>query len=186
MIVIETKFRYIIFTIYALRGTGSIVQFSEIKFLDSSGNVFPWPSGTVVTSSIDATSDRENAAKVIDGSVDTKFCSTKYASGAYIDIDLGPGNYIDLSVYTQWQWYTANDSPERDPVDFIISVSNDVASSIVVDGVKGATITENRKSLAYTGEFHVASENTNKVFAKIDGSWVQASNVIGNVNGALV
>ena len=146
-----TEYRYLRMTITAIRGNGSTVQLSEIELVDSdNGADFPWPATTAVTSSIQAVSS-EPAQNIIDGSTSTKFCSTAFTSGAALTIDLGEGNRVDLGLYNTWQWYTANDAPERDPASFSLDVSNDGTHWLSVDSVSGASITETRQALAYSG-----------------------------------
>lgn len=146
-----TEYRYLRMTITAIRSGGSTVQLSEIELVDSdNGTDFPWPATTAVTSSIQAVSS-EPAQNIIDGSTSTKFCSTAFTSGATLTIDLGEGNRVDLGLYNTWQWYTANDAPERDPVSFSLDVSNDGTHWLSVDSVSGASITETRQALAYSG-----------------------------------
>lgn len=146
-----TEYRYLRMTITAIRDSGSIVQLSEIDLVASdNGADFPWPATTAVTSSIQAVSS-EPAQNIIDGSTSTKFCSTAFTSGATLTIDLGEGNRVDLGLYNTWQWYTANDAPERDPVSFSLDVSNDGTHWLSVDSVSGASITETRQALAYSG-----------------------------------
>lgn len=146
-----TEYRYLRMTITAIRVSGSTVQLSEIKLEDSDNGLdFTWPVTTTVTSSIQAVSN-EPAQNLIDGSTSTKFCSTAFSSGATLTIDLGEGNHVDLGLYNTWQWYTANDKPERDPISFSLDVSNDGTHWLSVDSVSDASITETRQALAYSG-----------------------------------
>ena len=148
----EEKLRYIRLIVNALRNNTTVFQVSEIKILSKTGSVMAWPAATVVTSSIKETSEGESPAKLIDGNVETKFCSTQFSAGAKIDIDLGD-NVLDLDQYTAWQWFTANDSPERDPVSFELQGSVDGLDFLTLDSVTNASITTTRNILAYTGNF---------------------------------
>lgn len=148
----EENFRYLRIIVNALRGNTTVFQVSEIKILSKTGSVMAWPAATVVTSSIKETSEGESPAKLIDGNVETKFCSTQFSAGAKIDIDLGD-NVLDLDQYTAWQWFTANDSPERDPVSFELQGSVDGSDFLTLDSATNASITTTRNILAYTGNF---------------------------------
>ena len=148
----EENFRYLRIIVNALRGNTTVFQVSEIKILSKTGSVMAWPAATVVTSSIKETSEGESPAKLIDGNVETKFCSTQFSAGAKIDIDLGD-NVLDLEQYTAWQWFTANDSPERDPVSFELQGSVDGSDFLTLDSATNASITSTRNTLAYTGNF---------------------------------
>ena len=61
------------------------------------------------------------------------------------------GNVLDRKEYTSWQWFTANDSPERDPVSFELLGSVDGTEFTALDSALSATITETRNALAYSG-----------------------------------
>lgn len=148
----EKKLRYIRLIVNALRNNTTVFQVSEIKILSKTGSVMVWPAGTVVTSTMKEISEKESPAKLIDGNVETKFCSGQFTAGAKINIDLGD-NVLDLDQYTAWQWFTANDSPERDPVSFELQGSADGSDFFTLDSVTNASITTTRNILAYTGNF---------------------------------
>ena len=148
----EENFRYLRIIVNALRGNTTVFQVSEIKILSKSGESMPWPAETLVTSTMEETSEAESPKKLIDGSVETKFCSVHFSTGAQIDIDL-KSNILDRKEYTSWQWFTANDSPERDPVSFELQGSVDGSDFLTLDLVTNASITTTRNILAYTGKF---------------------------------
>ena len=148
----EKKLRYIRLIVNALRNNTTVFQVSEIKILSKTGSVMVWPAGTVVTSTMKEISEKESPAKLIDGNVETKFCSGQFTAGAKINIDLGD-NVLDLDQYTAWQWFTANDSPERDPVSFELQGSVDGSDFLTLDSATNASITTTRNTLAYTGKF---------------------------------
>lgn len=165
----EEKFRYLRIVVNALRGNTTVFQVSEIKILSKTGESMPWPAATLVTSTMAETSEAESPKKLIDGNVETKFCSLKFVSGAQINIDLG-SDILDRTVYTAWQWFTANDSPERDPVSFELLGSVDGIKFTVLDSASSATITEARKTLAYSGSIGVLPSN-DAIYVKVNGIW---------------
>mgnify|MGYP000136297508 FL=1 len=148
----EENFRYLRIIVNALRGNTTVFQVSEIKILSKTGESMPWPAETLVTSTMKETSEAESPKKLIDGSVETKFCSVHFSPGAQINIDL-KSNILDRKEYTSWQWFTANDSPERDPVSFELQGSADGSDFFTLDSVTNASITTTRNILAYTGNF---------------------------------
>lgn len=170
----EEKIRYLRIVVNALRGSTTVFQVSEIKILSKTGESMPWPAGTVVTSTMDEISEAESPKKLIDGSVETKFCSAHFSSGAQINIDL-KSNTLDRREYTSWQWFTANDSPERDPVSFELLGSVDGTEFITLDSASSVTITETRNALAYSGSF-VAGPN-DAIYVKINGIWKQIDGI---------
>lgn len=166
----QTTYRYIRFRVDSIRGTGTTVQFSELQFLDTNGNVFAYPSSANVTATISATGDSEGPSKIIDGNLDTKFCSTAFKSGFYLTIDLGDGKSIDIKKYKKWQYFTANDSSERDPISFALLVSNDGSNFIALNTVSGATITETRKAVGYTAEIPIVEDYTELEYIRSNGA----------------
>lgn len=148
----EENFRYLRIIVNTLRGNTTVFQVSEIKILLKTGESMPWPAETLVTSTMKETSEAESPKKLIDGSVETKFCSVHFSPGAQINIDL-KSNILDRKEYTSWQWFTANDSPERDPVSFELQGSVDGSDFLTLDSVTNASITTTRNILAYTGNF---------------------------------
>lgn len=147
---VNALYRYLRIKINAVR-SGSEFQLSEIRLIDEEGNFFQWPEQAVVTSSMEEVGEAEGPDKCIDGLVTTKFCSIAFSPGGDIIVDLGAENSVDLGTYTRWQYYTANDIPNRDPISFEFQVSQDGADWITADSVVNANITEDRESLAYTG-----------------------------------
>ena len=148
----EENFRYLRIIVNALRGNTTVFQVSEIKIISKTGESMPWPAETLVTSTMKETGEAESPKELIDGSVETKFCSVHFSPGAQINIDL-KSNILDRKEYTNWQWFTANDSPERDPVSFELQGSADGSDFFTLDSVTNASITTTRNILAYTGNF---------------------------------
>ena len=71
----------------------------------------------------------EEVDKIIDGDISTKFLDFELADGMGFDVDLGAtlatANYIEIT--------TANDFPERDPIDFEVSGSADGTNFTFID-----------------------------------------------------
>ena len=148
----EEKFRYLRIIVNALRGNTTVFQVSEIKIISKTGKSMTWPAETLVTSTMKETGEAESPQNLIDGSVETKFCSTLFSPGAQINIDL-KSNVLDRIEFTGWQWFTANDSPERDPVSFELLGSVDGTEFLHLDSATNAQITTTRNMLAYSGKF---------------------------------
>ena len=155
--------RYLRMTITAKRSsTENLLQLSEIKLVTTNGTAFAWPSGTSVSAKVStgnvSTSSSETPAKLIDNSVSTKMCAQNGKNlPCTITIDLGSGKSIDLSVYSRWQWYTANDVANRDPTSFSFSASNDGVKWVELNAATNATVTTSRRALAYTGNLDLAA-----------------------------
>ena len=154
--------RYVRMTITAKRAsTETYVQLSEIKLVSTNGTAFSWPTGTSVSATMNGGSLRygssgETEAKLVDNSVSTKLCAYAYLP-CVITIDIGIGKSVDLTTYSRWQWYTANDAVNRDPVSFSFAASNDGERWVELDSATSATITTTRRALAYTGRLNVSA-----------------------------
>lgn len=159
-----SSFRFFRLTISAVRSSGC--QMSEIKFL-SQGNVVQIPAGTTITSSASPYSPSESVDKLLDGNTSTKF----YTTTVPLTINIEFPEEVD---FDEWQWYTANDSPGRDPTSFYVEISSDGIDWTTVDSATGYIPTETRYVLAYTGELLVVG--VYEVLIKENGTWV---NIIG-------
>lgn len=111
-------YRYIRFNIYAIRGNGgdSYVQLSRLEFLDQNGNLYNYPSGTTISTNLTGYPASEPPQSIIDKNVNTKVCAP-WGGYAHLTIDLGSSR-INISKYSRFQYYTANDADWRDPVSF--------------------------------------------------------------------
>lgn len=147
----NTQYRYIRFVVDAIKGgSDTYTQFSRLEFIDTDGNLYKYPSGTSVSTSMTGYPASESPGNVIDGNVNTKFC-TLWSAGGYLTIDLGSTGTIDIDKYSRFQWYTANDGEWRDPVSFRMLFSVDGVNFNDGVTVTNASITANRFALAYTG-----------------------------------
>lgn len=121
-----------------------------LQFLDANNNVYGYPAGTTVTTSMSGYSSNEGPGNIIVFDTATKFCSI-WSAGAYLQINIGGSEGIDINKYSRFRWYTANDGDWRDPTSFKILFSTDGTNFIEGVTVTNASITTARKSLAYVG-----------------------------------
>ena len=165
-----TVFRYlkIKFNSAASDNVG-FIQMSEFKFIDADGNAKTYPNGVTVVGGSDFsagdwtdTSWSEGPRYLFDNSVYTKLCfyilNSSSDMPAWFVVDLGDpqdGGGIDLSVYTRYQWWTANDNATqyRCPGSWQIFVSNDGTSFTCIDEVTSFTSVNQNYALAYTSGY---------------------------------
>ena len=85
------------------------------------------------------------------------------------------GTAVDLYNYPNWNWYTANDADGRDPISFALYGSEDGNTWVLLDSASDASITNDRKVLAYTGDIDIGNitAETKKKYVKISGAWVE-------------
>lgn len=133
-------------TITKLKNTTGICQMAELYLYDSSGNKISWASGTTVHAPSRASyPSNEGPEMIIDGNVDTKFCLLNFSvfnsDGMDIIFELPEG--LDVGHYN---YVTADDSEERDPVSWTLSTSADGTEWTLLSVVENATITSDRKT----------------------------------------
>lgn len=178
----QTNYRYIQFVIHAVRGGGadSYTQLSRLEFVDKSGNIYQYPLGTTVATNMTGYAATESPINIIDGNVNTKFC-VPYISDGYFTIDLGISNSIDLSQYSSFQWYTANDGDWRDPVSFSMWFSVDGSSFEKAVTVTDAQITKDRYALAYKGACYTSTFSAGKIGANCCSNYsINMGGIISN------
>lgn len=142
----DLKYRYIKIKINEVK-SGSLIQLSEWRFFKDSNDVYLWDdndkNGITVGGSTDVGNSGEKILEIIDNRINSngdasgrnKYCNT-FTGPQEIIIDLGDGDYIDLNQYVQYTYYTGDDSndyPERSPVSWEISFSNDKEKWILFD-----------------------------------------------------
>lgn len=149
------NYQYAKMHISDVRAHESMMQFSDIRFVDESGNFFQYANDAECTCDDGQGHTpwygHESPEKLIDNSTDTKLCylDTNYSVPSII-INFG-STPLDIDVYTKWQWYTANDSYERDPVSFEFYISEDGITYNLVSEEVNYDVTTDRRSLAYEG-----------------------------------
>ena len=155
------------------RGNGGTTQLSEVKIKDSGGNYYDF-TGTTVTCNA---SYAEAPQNLVDGSTATKACIFKQPSESDpIILTFTLSSAIDIDTYSIYEWYTANDYADRDPISWKWQASADGTSWITIDQVSDATITTDRNSLAYEGSFDFSGVTyglTGDEFLKSEGLWLK-------------
>ena len=103
---------------------GSGIQFSELRLLYK-GEPVAWPEGSTATSANPAAGSKEDAAKLVDDNVETKWYS---GSGVNMPITITCGAPVTFDGY---QFATANDAPGRDPVSWRLEIGVEQDGGIV-------------------------------------------------------
>lgn len=160
----HTPINYVKFTISKIRSYGGM-QLSEIGFKYQYQDVV-LPQGTTIQSNAAAYTSTQTVDKIIDGNLNTKYYTEVTPTvDNPINIILSFPNEIFIDLF---EWYTAEDSSNRDPVSFTLSISSDGITYNPVLSVSDGSITTNRKALAYSGIFH---NGIYKAYVKKSGNW---------------
>ena len=155
-----TRYR---FKVDAPRSDTFCMQLSEIQLIDASGTAIPSNSFTIAYDSTttdsygDTYPSNESPPNAVDGSLDTKWLdwraglSQSAATRSVVWLDFC---FDSPTTVYGYRWYTANDAPERTPVSWTFSASDDGGATwTVLDKVEGYNTTTDYKALAYSKRF---------------------------------
>ena len=135
----EGPFRFYRLAIDGTKGKANSMQLSEVELVDAQ-------RGVVSADSFKLTFDRggspdgETPAQAIDGDRNTKWLDFRAASGAKPSLRTRVWLQFEFDKPTKlsgYRWYTANDFENRDPNAWRLLGSNDGATWIVIDIVRG-------------------------------------------------
>lgn len=176
---------YLKFVITKNRGNGGTTQLSEFKFTDANDSPFDFTGSTVTADTSHPGFNGEGPQNIIDNSLATKYCTGGGVPSAAspITLTITLGSTLDISTYSIWSWYTANDSSDRDPVSFALYGSVDGTTWNLIEEVEDATITTNRQTKAYEGtiNFGDVTDKIDKTYVKLNGNWRENSSGGTNV-----
>jgi len=160
--------RYIRWVITERRGLVDYLQASEFR-VRYTGSIVSWSAGAIATNpggEPGAFGSQESASALIDGNTATKW------GEAWFNIN-GASNTVGVSMIEidnttpitidAYQYATANDAQNRDPVSWKLYTSEDYNTWTLVDEVSDASITTSRQT--YTQIFPIGFVTSS--FAKI-------------------
>ena len=122
-------------------GTNGCCQMSNF-IIRLNGSNISWNNSAVASNPNGYTGGGEEAQKLLDNNVNTKWCDQKYLVNSeisYIYIDNREPVKFDSYYYT-----TANDSPGRDPITWNLYVSKDNSNWNLIDSRSNEIITDTR------------------------------------------
>ncbi len=154
----HTRYR---FKVDAPRSDSWCMQLSEIQLLDASGTAIPSNSFTIAYDSTTRPADggdtypsNESPPNAVDGRLDTKWLdwraglSESAATRSVVWLDFC---FDSPTTVYGYRWYTANDAPERTPVSWTFSASDDGGATwTVLDKVEDYDTTTDYNALAYS------------------------------------
>lgn len=143
-----TKYTYIRWYISAVRSSWQWIQMSEFELYDGSWNKIARPSWTTVETSATTYPSSEWPNNIIDWSTSTKhYCQNQFIP---LTLTINLWSKLGFKNIKQYKRYTANDSYERDPKTWTLSVSTDKTNWKEVSSVSNFSATSTRKTLAWT------------------------------------
>lgn len=118
-----------------------MVQASEFVFTLNGTNQSM--SGVTITNPSGSNPVGEEVAKLIDGSVDTKWLDFNIFINNYADAIMDFGSQKTFNGY---KWATANDEEGRDPKTWTVAGSNNGSTWVTLHTVTGFVATSSRKT----------------------------------------
>lgn len=107
----KTKFRYLKWHITDNGNNNNVLQIAEVEFRNENNVAFTMPTGFVATSSMSPYNPEDDVYVLFDGT-DRKLVLLPWVSGTSVEditIDLGAGNYLDISEYPYFCWKSGGD-----------------------------------------------------------------------------
>lgn len=120
-------------------------QMAELRLFDQTGAILQPNSVTPTPGArwnpLESPDNFEDVSQVFDGSIDTKWCDQS-RQGDFIFSFSAP---VTIALY---EWVTANDGSDRDPVSWILKGRHSSGSEwVIIHQVSQATVTTSRRSL---------------------------------------
>lgn len=120
------------------------LQFSELNLYDRIGNKIQWNVANIQSNM--SGFNNEGIENIVDGNNSTKFCTGGWGSAlesrCEITIQVNDG----MSLPAKYSYVTGNDSPNRDPVSWILSYSKNGTDYITISEVYDGIITDERNT----------------------------------------
>ena len=135
--------RYIRWTITGVKdGASTSTQVSEL-YLTLNGQLLSYGGFKVITNPDGTNPAGEEPDYLIDDNITTKWTDTSFNLNGESVIIIDNAAQINFDGY---KYYTGNDFPERDPIDWTLDISDDGTTWTTVSTVTGATITNDREA----------------------------------------
>ena len=169
------KYKYLKFEITEQKTTNTYTQLSEIKFVDTNGNVADL-HGLHCKANKPLYTYTQTNEMMFDGFTQTKglWVASPTVNDPII-IECTLQEPLDISVYNTLQLWTANDAATRDPSGWKLSVSNDKEYWTVVNQVDHYIMTDTRQALGYTNTLTLPQASQTFIkqkYYKESGHWI--------------
>ncbi len=122
-------------------GFGSI-QSSDLVFM-CNGEIVNWNIGATISNPDGNSNIGEYPENLLDMNSSTKWCDTNFQLNGTSSI------YIDNStslIFDSYYYVTGDDYPERDPITWTLSISDDNSIWSIIDTQSSISITDNRQT----------------------------------------
>lgn len=154
--------------------SGNTLQMAEF-YIYQNGEKYTWDSNVSITSNL-AGNTGEDISKLIDGNINTKYCTGQWGSSQtnVCNIVISLGETITLDSHSTYSFCTPNDETSRDPISWKLFGSTDGTNWELLDERNDATVPTNRytETISFPmSEVKGESDSLQfKNYAKFDGA----------------
>jgi len=145
---VPLAYRYLKWAMTKTKSADNIVpgaiQASELILLYNGATV-SWGPSASATNLDGANVPSETASCLIDYNIDTKWCDNTFGTTSFGISTINIDNSVP-TFFNSYYYITGNDEPERDPVTWTLSVSNDNSTWVIINTQSNVAITDDRKT----------------------------------------
>jgi hypothetical protein len=145
-------YRYLRWAITQTKGADNVgfgaIQACELVLLYNGATVSWGPSASATNPDGDNV-PFEVASKLIDYNINTKWCDNTYGTTSFGTSTIYIDNVSPI-FFNSYYYVTGDDVPNRDPVTWTLSGSNDNSTWTIINTQSNVTITDNRKANTQT------------------------------------
>ena len=143
-------YRYLRWAMTQTKGADnfSAVQASELVLLYNGATV-SWGPSASATNPDGGSTPNEGAPKLIDNDITTKWCDLSFGTTSFGTSTIYIDNVSPI-FFNSYYYVTGNDSPNRDPVTWVLSGSNDNSTWTIINTQSNVTITDDRQANTQT------------------------------------
>lgn len=164
---------------------GGYMQLSEF-YLYQNDVKYSWKPNVSISSTMIGNAN-EGIENIIDGNIDTKFCTHDWGSTQTnrCDIVISLGEAITIDSNTSYSYVTANDGSSRDPIAWILYGSSDGTNWEKLDSVTDTVITDARKTETSKYDIIVQYSLDEDAFYQ-NGAWLHPEDMTMFVTGGSI
>jgi hypothetical protein len=145
---LPSVYRYLRWAMTQTKGADNVgfgaIQACELVLLYNGATV-SWGLSASATNPDGANVPSETASKLIDYTIGTKWCDNTYGTTSFGTSTIYIDNVSPI-FFNSYYYVTGNDSPNRDPVTWTLSGSNDNSTWTIINTQSNVTITDNRQA----------------------------------------
>ena len=144
----NNNYRYLRWLMTQTKGADNFgfgaIQASELVLLYNGATV-SWGLSASATNPDGANVPSELATKLIDYNINTKWCDNTYGTTSFGTSTIYIDNVTPI-IFNSYYYVTGNDSPDRDPVTWTLSGSNDNYTWTILNTQSNVGITSSRQT----------------------------------------